>query len=296
MDEEPLVFVPDRHGQPRVVGTRTDPPRHQALGDLFHGLSGGAVDDARVALDPLEEGHHLLEGPVFLGDAKGEVGPIEAGHEATFVREPQAVGDVVAHPWGRRGGQRQAHGLREPSPHIDDLAILGPEVVAPLRDAVGFVDGQTGDGQTIEQRQRAILEQGLGRQVQQLGGAAAHQLLVVPVGAAVQGAVQHHRIDPQGPQLLHLILHQRDQRRDHHREPIEQQRRELVAEGLPTTGRHHGEGVPEREHALDHLRLQRPERVEAEDLAHQLGGCAGGDTRTAMLPWRRGEQVVGVGW
>ena len=45
------------------------------------------------------------------------------------------------------------------------------------------------------------------------------------------------------PKLADLILHERDQRRDHDREPVPKQRWQLVAERLAAAGRHHGQRV-----------------------------------------------------
>ena len=41
------------------------------------------------------------------------------------------------------------------------VLVLGPEGGAPLRDAVGFVDGEEGDGQACESRQHALGHQPL---------------------------------------------------------------------------------------------------------------------------------------
>jgi hypothetical protein len=46
--------------------------------------------------------------------------------------------------------------------------VLGPEVVAPLRDAVRLVDGEQRDAAAPEQFQRALGEQPLGGDVEQV--------------------------------------------------------------------------------------------------------------------------------
>jgi hypothetical protein len=46
--------------------------------------------------------------------------------------------------------------------------VVGPEVVAPLRDAVRLVDGEQRDPPAVEQRQRRGHPQPLGRQVEQV--------------------------------------------------------------------------------------------------------------------------------
>ena len=103
--------------------------------------------------------------------------------------------------------------------HRAERRIFGPEVVAPLRDAVRLVD----------------------RQQRDLGALSSSTVSPSPVARAPyrQDAVRRarsdrgwrgsppdrsrssgRRRDPVAAKLRHLIAHQRDQRRDHHREPV----------------------------------------------------------------------------
>jgi hypothetical protein len=65
-------------------------------------------------------------------------------------------------------------------------------------------------------------------------------------------------------QLSHLILHERDERRDYHGQAIEEQGGELVAEGLTSAGGHHHQAVVSRQHTTNHFRLEREEVRETE--------------------------------
>ena len=78
---------------------------------------------------------------------------------------------------------------------------------------------------------------------------------------------------PAALQLLHLVLHQRDQRRDDHRQPVEQQRRDLVAQRLAAAGGHDRQRIAPGQHVLDHLALERAEGVVAEGVFEDGGGC-----------------------
>ena len=73
-------------------------------------------------------------------------------------------------------------------------------------------------------------------------------------------------VDPAPLQEVDLILHQRDQRRDHDRHPVEQQRRKLVAEALAAPGREDRQRRPPGEERLDDLLLAGPEGLETEPL------------------------------
>ena len=65
---------------------------------------------------------------------------------------------------------------------------------------------------------------------------------------------------------LHLVLHQRHQRRDHERQVGPHQRRQLVAERLPRAGGHHDQHIAPRQRGLHRLLLAGTEGGEAEVL------------------------------
>ncbi|MCY1355136.1 hypothetical protein D9M69_415430 [compost metagenome] len=63
-----------------------------------------------------------------------------------------------------------------------------------------------------------------------------------------------------------LIVHQCDQRRDHHGQAFAQQRRNLEAQGLAAAGRHQDQGIAAAGHALNDCTLAATETVVAEDV------------------------------
>jgi hypothetical protein len=67
-----------------------------------------------------------------------------------------------------------------------------------------------------------------------------------------------------------LIAHERDERRDDHGHPWQQQRGKLVAERLPCSRRHDSHGVPSGHDRFDHGLLTGPECIETEDLLERL--------------------------
>ena len=64
-------------------------------------------------------------------------------------------------------------------------------------------------------------------------------------------------------QRIDLILHQRDERRDHDVGASSHRRRHLVAERLPAPGRHHDQRIAPVESGLNGLELQRPQALES---------------------------------
>ena len=71
---------------------------------------------------------------------------------------------------------------------------------------------------------------------------------------------------PAGLQRVHLVFHQRDQRRNDHGQPGSDQRGQLEAERFAAAGRQHGEDILAGERVADDFLLQRTKRTEAEKL------------------------------
>src|SRR5436190_749879 len=69
---------------------------------------------------------------------------------------------------------------------------------------------------------------------------------------------------------IHLVLLQRDQRRDDDGRAIDEQRGNLVDRRLAKAGGHDRERVMSLEHELDDLLLPVAQRFEAEALARQI--------------------------
>ena len=146
---------------------------------------------------------------------------------------------------------------------LRQLPVLGSKIVAPLADAVRLVYGDEADTARRQEREEpfaAFADQALRRDVQQavaslsqpcddrafLGG--GQRAVVQTCGYAVA----HERVD--------LILHQRDERGDHHGEAWAHDRGRLKAERLAAAGRQHHQRVAAREHGLHGFALERPER------------------------------------
>ena len=83
-----------------------------------------------------------------------------------------------------------------------------------------------------------------------------------------QAAVQERRRHPGGGEAVHLVLHQGDQRRDHHGQLPHRRRRRLIAERLPAPRRQDDDGIPPRQHRADGLFLQREEGIVAPHPLH----------------------------
>lgn len=170
-----------------------------------------------------------------------------------------------------------------------ELAVLRAEVVAPLRHAVRFVDGEQGDAATFQQRQEARGEQSFRCHIQQVQ-IAREQGAFHPLGVfRIQGGVEEFGAYTELAQGFHLVLHQGDQRRHHDADAVAQQRRDLVAQRLAATGGHQDQRVVADGDVFDNGLLGAAEIVVTEDAAEQF--VCGEDIR---LGYRAGQARAGV--
>ena len=263
-----------------VVGQRA----HAMLGEQpLHALDHpprGAVDDARAEeLDDLQQALQLFGVGAHAGHVEREVGPLEARHDDLRLRAPtlpqaQVLDDVAPHGVGGGGGDgQQAHGGRQGGHHLAQMQVVGAEVVAPGADAVRLVDGQHGQRRLAQRVEEAWVAETLGRHVDEL--AVAHAQLRQALGRLVggEGGVQEGGGDAPRREGVHLVLHQRDERRDDHRRPPRHQRGQLEAEAFARPRRHDDERVAPLQHGAHHALLPGAEGPEAEPAPQRLCQC-----------------------
>ena len=182
-------------------------------------------------------------------------------------------------------------------PEGSDPAVVRPEIVPPLADAVGLVHHQprhpdAGQG-GAERGAREPLRRDV-HQPQPPGGQVALR------GGALGGCeprVQRGRGDPPRPEAVDLVLHEGDERRDHDRGAVEQERRQLEAERLPRPGRHDRHEIAPLEDGRRGFLLPGAETVEAEarleGLMEAIAGALGRMSHGMILrenhsaPWLR---------
>ena len=209
------LFVAVGAAHAAVVGGRPQPVLAQALGELLGRAPRRDVDDAgrRRAGDVLAQGAELAVLVVEALDREADVRPVEAAHDHHGVAQAEPADDLLPHRRRRGGGEgerrRPAERLRgRPEPQV-----VGPEVVAPLGDAVRLVDDEQRrcrDGQLVEHllvgellgREEDELERVLG-ELGQRGVALRGGDGRVELGGAARGALA---------QVVHLLALERDER------------------------------------------------------------------------------------
>ena len=157
------------------------------------------------------------------GDVRGTIRYERFGRLKLATMDPRLLhaqqrDDVVADAGGRGGGQGDERHVREPPAQDGELAILGPEIVAPFRDAVGLVDGDEADVPRLQRPEHVLGHEAFRRQVEDLVLAAGQVPPAPPVLVRGQRRIEERRRHAELLQAVDLVLHQGDQRRDDDRE------------------------------------------------------------------------------
>ena len=204
----------------------------EKIDGLFHAIDGGRINnDVAVGIiaQNFKEKRKLLDA-VALADQITQVRTMKAGNVFIRLAEMELGENVSPDVFGCAGGEGGDGAVGKALAQAAELAVFGAEFVSPLGDAVGFVNGEKLDGHLLEPTQRIGTGEALGRKIKQAissgaGVADDFGLLVV-----TEKAIQHRRRDSHLRELRGLVLHQRNQRRDHHRSALRDYRRQLVAE------------------------------------------------------------------
>jgi len=142
----------------------------QPFGRLLSLAAGAAIDQpgAGAVRGALDEAAELATLVVAGQGADADVRAVEAGPEQRAVLQPQLPLDVLHRARVGGGGQRQPGDLWEALRQDRQGAVLRPEVMAPLADAMRLVDREEGDRGFVQARQGAFGRQALGRDIEQL--------------------------------------------------------------------------------------------------------------------------------
>jgi len=127
-----------------------------------------------------------------------------------------------------------------------------------------FVDSQKADLRAFEERERVGLGEAFGRDVDEAQPPLRDLVEDLEVLAEVVHGIEARGRDAIAAELRHLVAHQRDQRRYHHREPLAQQRGKLIAQRLPAPCRHDRQHIAAGEDRLHDLALAGAKGLEPE--------------------------------
>src|SRR5206468_3338702 len=193
---------------------------------------------------------------------------------------------------GRGGGEGEDGDAAELLLESLQLAVGGPEVVAPLRDAVRLVDDDERHVHAAEEAAQVALE-ALGRDVGELVLAGLEPTQAIALGLPVERGVDDRRPEGVPRERVHLVLHEGDERAHDEHGAGEEARGDLEGERLPRARRHDSDAVAPPQHGRDDLLLSRTEVLVAEDAGQDVAGSRAGRARAPRGPaWRHG----GSGW
>jgi hypothetical protein len=234
-----LVLLPLLARKASVVGQGVESLLHQPVGRLFHFVARQAIDNAGIRGMLTAQKAQQLRAGVLLGFyAVLDIGPVKARDELPGVFQLQALDDFTAGAGIGGGGEGDARHLGKLFVQQAELQIIRAEVVPPLGYAVGFIYREQRQRHLMQQFQHTRLYQALRRYVQQLDLPAPQTLLYGPLLIGAEAGIQIGSGNAQLCQGIDLILHERDQRRNHHRQALAGQGRDLVTQGFATPSRH----------------------------------------------------------
>ncbi len=133
-----------------------------------------------------------------------------------------------------------------------------------------LVDREQRDVGPVEELSGRVHAQPLGGQIQEVELAREERRLDPHALRAVLRRVEERGAHSEGGQGIHLVLHERDERRDDDARAGANEGGDLVAQRLAAAGRHEHESVAARDDLLDDLGLLAAERVIAEDTVQDL--------------------------
>jgi len=282
-----------------VIGQRADAFGVEPLGGLLDLPAAQAIDDAALPRPLREEALQLALRIVLLDDGVADVRTVEARREDARIVELQPVDEIVARLRIGRRRQRHARHAGEAFPQHGELEIFRPEVVAPLADAMGLVDGEEADPDACEQSEKSVADKTLGRHIEEIEIALRQRDADVPGFLRRQRGVERRRPDARLPERLHLVAHQGDEGRDDDARAFAAERRDLVAERLARARRQQHHGVAAPDEVPDDLFLLAAEGRQAEDLLqHPFGiGRSAGRQRLEIghetTQWAQGSRAQG---
>ena len=127
-----------------------------------------------------------------------------------------------------------------------------------------FVHGKQADPHLLERASKRVVLKSLWRDVKQLQVAAHSPVDTTPLNLKRHRAIDDGCGHTEFVQVINLVFHECDQRRNHKRDAFPRQRRQLIAQRLSASGRHDAKNVLAGHDKVDDLSLRGPEVVEAE--------------------------------
>ena len=229
----------------------------------------------------------------------GQVGPVETGQENPAPLQPQLLNNILPHPIGGRGRQGNYRHPWKIAPQLAQVAVVRAELVPPLRNTVCLVHRDQVQVHALQETPEPGHRQPLRGRVQDLDPAPAGLSLGQFNFRRRQRTVDETGRDAVGIQRIHLVLHQRNQRRHHQGHPRQAHRGQLVAQRLASPRGHQHQSVLSRQDVGNYLLLKGQKTVVAKVGFQYIPGgrLVVGQQNLSSIDWLRlGRQGYDKAW
>ena len=251
----------------------------QHVGDFFDPLARLAVNDTGLSgVLGLDKAQQLARRVGLFDNAVADVGPVKAADEFARVFQLEPLDHVLARQ--RVGGGSQCHARHVWKAFVQQAqrAVFGPEVVAPLAHAMRLVNRKQAEQPALVQRSQQALHarrvDALGRGIQQRQLVAQQLNFECAAFFLCLRGVEKRRRHTGLMQRADLVVHQRDQRRNHDGHAVAgllaRNGRYLVAQRLAAACGHQDQRVAACHSMVDDGFLRAAKAVVAEDLAQNV--------------------------
>ncbi|CAM4301786.1 hypothetical protein NOLU111490_16565 [Novosphingobium lubricantis] len=219
------------------------------------------IDDAGAGVF-IQQALQLALRVVARSDGVADVGPVEPRHDQPRFGNPQLGQNIGTGVAVGRGSQRQTRNIGKGIQQRPQQPVVGPEIVAPFRNAMRLVDSEQPYVATQQHFEEMRLAGAFGCDIEQIERT---------IEKTVDGcaAIHVHTGQRRGPDAVgagraQLIVHQRDQRRNHHACPLQQDSGQLIGQRFTRPGRHHRKGRLPGHDPPDNTILHAAKSGEAE--------------------------------
>ena len=152
--EHLLCLIALEVGESGMIRGSVDTFLTQVLGHLLCGFPTQTIDNAcfqRAGFDEVKDEVHLLGSLITAFDGETKVRTVEAGDELTGIMQVELFDDVMSGNFISSSCQCHDRRLGEFLAEDAQLGVFRTEVMSPLTDTVGFVDGKERDVDMAQQ-------------------------------------------------------------------------------------------------------------------------------------------------
>ena len=228
-----------------MIGGSMDTFLTQVLGHLLCGFPTQTIDNAcfqRAGFDEVKDEVHLLGSLITAFYGEAEVRTVEAGDELTGIMQVELFDDVMSGNFISSSCQCHDRRLGEFLAEDAQLGVFRTEVMSPLTDTVGFVDGKERDvdmtQQIVNLRQKFFWGD-----VKEFDASLQAPAADDKVGGRIVAAVESLGLNAIGLEGFHLVFHQTDEWGDYDGCAWHRESWYLITDALSTTCRHQDQCV-----------------------------------------------------